>query len=411
MGVIVIGGGIGGLSLALALHQVGISCRVFEAVAEIKPLGVGINLLPHATQILSDLGIADQLAAQGIETSEICFYTRHGQLIDREPRGRHAGYDWSQISIHRADLHEILLAAVRNRLGPDAVTFGCRCIGVEHGRHGVAVHFVDSAGVILPVVKGDVAIGCDGIHSVVRRQLHPTEPPLIDHVTTSYRGVTRWMPFLTGASMAYVGTFNTGKLVVYPIRDRIDGEGRQLINWVLELKKPNDRVRDWNRRVNIEACIGPFEAWRFDWLDVPGMLRAADEVLEYPLIDQNPLPFWSSGRVSLLGDAAHPMLPRGSNGAAQAIIDAQCLASLLSKGGDIDGALRAYESIRLPATAEVVLSNRDRSPDAILRVVEERTGGKPFRAITDVISQEEIDTWHENYRRTAGFGRDNLRGA
>jgi 2-polyprenyl-6-methoxyphenol hydroxylase-like FAD-dependent oxidoreductase len=410
MGVIIIGGGIGGLSLALALHRAGVACRVFEAMAEIKALGVGINLLPHAMQILSDLGVAGQIAAKGIETSEICFYTRHGQLVDREPRGRHAGHDWPQISIHRADLHEILLGAVRERLGGDAVTFGCRCIGFDQDRHGAAVHFVDDAGVVLPVVKGGLAIGCDGIHSVVRRQIHPTEPPMIDHMTTSYRGVTRWKPFLTGASMAYVGTINTGKLVVYPIRDRIDAEGRQLINWVLEIKKPNDRVRDWNRRVNVEECIGRFEGWTFDWLDVPAMLRAADEVLEYPLIDQNPLPFWSQGRVSLLGDAAHPMLPRGSNGAAQAIVDAQCLADLLAKaGGDIEAALRAYEAERLPATAEVVLSNRDRSPDAILRVVEERTGDRPFRTISDVMSQDEIDAWHENYRKAAGFERGNLR--
>jgi 2-polyprenyl-6-methoxyphenol hydroxylase-like FAD-dependent oxidoreductase len=408
MGIIIIGGGIGGLSLALALHQVGISCRVFEAVAEAKSLGVGLNLLPHATQILTKLGVADRLLDKGIETREVRFYTRHGQLVDSDLRGRHAGYHWPQISIHRADLHEVLLAAVRERLGADAVTLGWRCVGIEQDRDGAAAHFVDTAGTALPVVRGDAAIGCDGIHSVVREQLHPKEPPLVDHVTTSYRGVTRWMPFLTGASMVYMGTYNTGKLVVYPIRNRIDADGRQLVNWVLEIRKPNDRVRDWNRRVDIEQCIGPFEAWRFDWLDVPGMLRAADEVLEYPLIDQDPLPFWSQGRVSLLGDAAHPMLPRGSNGAAQAIIDAQCLADLLSRGGDLAGALKEYEAKRLPATSEVVLHNRDRSPDAILQVIEERTGDQPFREITDVISKEEIDTWHENYRKAAGFDRDKL---
>src|SRR5262249_51751005 len=198
------------------------------------------------------------------------------------------------------------------------------------------------------------------------------------------------------------------KLVVYPIRDHIDADGRQLINWVLEIRKPHDQVRDWNRRVDIEQCIAPFETWRFDWLDVPTMLRAADEVLQYPLIDQNPLPFWSRGRITLLGDAAHPMLPRGSNGAAQAIIDAECLADMLARGGDSVRALNAYEAARLPATSEVVLSNRDRSPDAILQVIEQRTGDRPFRTISDVISQVEIETWQENYRKAAGFDRDKL---
>src|SRR5262249_54164477 len=181
-----------------------------------------------------------------------------------------------------------------------------------------------------------------------------------------------------------------------------------LINWVLEIRKSSDRERDWNRRVDIEQCIAPFEDWRFDWLDVPAMLRAADHVLEYPVVDQDPLPFWGRGCVSLLGDAAHPMLPRGSNGPAQAVIDALYLAELVSQGGDIAGTLKAYEAARLPATSEVVLQNRDRSPDAILQVIEERTGNKPFRDIADVISKDEIETWHENYRKAAGFDRDKL---
>jgi 2-polyprenyl-6-methoxyphenol hydroxylase-like FAD-dependent oxidoreductase len=411
MQVIIVGAGIGGLTLALCLQRAGIGCRLFEAVPEFKPLGVGINLLPHATQILGGLGLIDGLLERGIETRELCFYTRHGQRVCSEPRGRHAGYPWPQISIHRADLHEALLAAVHKRIGREAVALGWRCAGFSQAGEQAHAHFVDPAGRPLPDVAGDVLIGCDGIHSVIRQQIHPVEPPPIDHATTSYRGVTRWKPFLTGASMAYVGTYNTGKLVMYPIRDNIDREGRQLINWVIELLKPNDHVRDWNRRVPVEECVRPFEDWHFDWLDVPGMLRAADEVLQYPLLDQNPLPFWRDGLVSVLGDAAHPMLPRGSNGAAQAIVDAHVLARLFAETADVAAALDRYEAQRRPATAGVVLSNRDRSPDAILRVVEERTGGRPFARISDVMSPEEIDAWHESYKRTAGFHRDSLQRA
>jgi 5-methylphenazine-1-carboxylate 1-monooxygenase len=409
MEVVIIGGGIGGLTLALSLERLGIPSRVFEAVSRIEPLGVGINLLPHAMQVLGELGLVERLSAKGIETRELCFYTRHGQLVDREPRGRHAGYAWPQISIHRAELHEILLSAVRERLGAEAVTPGQRCVSFRQNTRCVHIDFVDSARAGPYAIEADVAIGCDGIHSAVRKHMHPTEAPLIDHESTSYRGTTSWKPFLTGASMAYVGTYNTGKLVIYPMRDKIDGEGRQLLNWVLELRKANDRIRDWNRRVNIEECIQPFEDWHFEWLDVPAMLGASNEVLQYPQIDQNPLPFWSVNRVTLLGDAAHPMLPRGSNGAAQAILDARLLARLLFETKDIPRALKQYEAERLPATADVVLNNRNRSPDAILRVIEERTGGQPFARLADVISRKEMDEWHTHYKNVAGFARDNLR--
>jgi 2-polyprenyl-6-methoxyphenol hydroxylase-like FAD-dependent oxidoreductase len=216
--------------------------------------------------------------------------------------------------------------------------------------------------------------------------------------------VTRWEPFLTGASMAYIGTYDTGKLVTYPIRDNIDAEGRQLINWVIEIKQASDKVRDWNREVDIEQCIEPFEDWHFDWLDIAAMLRASENVLIYPNVDQNPLSFWTRGRVTLLGDAAHPMLPRGSNGSAQGILDAKLLSELLVHK-DPEDALREYEQVRLPATADIVLNNRDRSPDEVLRLVEGRTNGQPFSDISDVISQAELTEWQNSYKTVAGFAR------
>ncbi|CAO3358524.1 flavin-dependent oxidoreductase, partial [Azospirillum melinis] len=358
---------------------------------------------------LTELGVGERLAAKGVSTREYCFYTRHGQRVYSEPRGRFAGYDWPQLSIHRADLHEVLFDAVRERLGEDAVIFGHRCVGLEQADDVATVHFADPAGARLASVSGPIVIACDGVHSVARKQYHPNEATPRYEGTTQYRGATRWKPFLTGASMVYFGTYETGKLITYPMRDSIDEDGNQLINWVIELSKDSLQTRDWNRQSNVEEFIGHFEHASFDWLDIPAMLRAADVILEYPMIDQDPLPFWTSGRVTLLGDAAHPMMPRGSNGAAQAIIDAITLANLLAAGGDPVAALKEYEAIRLAATGRVVLANREIAPDAILRVVDERTGGHPFTRIEDVISTDELAAWQERYRKVAGFSAEDLR--
>ncbi len=405
MAVLIIGGGIGGLSFALALQQVGIPCRIYEAAATLKEIGVGINILPHAVATLQTLGVADALLERGIETRELCFYTSHGQLVDRNPRGRFAGHSSPQISAHRGDLHDVLVNAVRERLGAEAIALGHRCVGISQDATSVTVEFIDSTGQRLPSVTSDIAIGCDGIHSVVRGILHPDEGQVRSHGSTQYRGVTMWRPFLTGASMAYVGTKETGKLVVYPIRKELDQGGRQLTNWVVEMAKVTDEAPDWTRQANADAFVGGLETWTFDWLDVPAMIRAADTILEYPVVDRDPLPFWTQGRITLLGDAAHPMLPRGSNGAAQAMLDARALASALQGSTDDSAALRTYEDERRPATAQVVLVNRDAYPDAILRIVEERTNGRPFDDIDDIISPDEREQWQARYRQVAGFER------
>ncbi|MDR3384982.1 flavin-dependent oxidoreductase [Cupriavidus basilensis] len=407
--VIIIGAGIGGLTFALALHQQGIPCRIYESVSEIKPLGVGLNLLPHAMKALAGLGLEQALLAKGRETREYSFFTSHGQLVHREPRGKFAGYPWPQVSIHRGDLQMTLLAAVEERLGPGVIRLGHRCTGVNQGPHGVTVLLEDAAtGVALAPVRGRTVVACDGVHSAIRKQFHPTEAKPRYQGSTQWRGVTRAKPFMSGASMAYVGTYRTGKLITYPIRDNIDGQGTQLINWVIEYAKPEEEERDWNRVGRVEDFIHLFEDCHFDWLDVPAMLRAADAVYEYPMVDQDPLQFWTVGGVTLLGDAAHPMMPRGSNGAAQAIIDATVLADLLATMDNPHDALKIYEEKRLKATGDVVLANREIAPDAILLVVEERTGGQPFARIEDVISQEELQEWQERYKRVAGFDSGSL---
>jgi 2-polyprenyl-6-methoxyphenol hydroxylase-like FAD-dependent oxidoreductase len=393
------------LSLALVLQQVGIPCHVYEAAQTLKEIGVGINILPHAVATLEALGVADALLERGVETREVCFYTSHGQLVDRELRGRAAGHSAPQISAHRADLHGILVDAVRERLGADAITLAHRCSGIRQDATSVTVDFVDPAGSPLPSVSGEIAVGCDGIHSVIRRTLHRDEGPLRSHGTTQYRGVSMVPPFLTGSSMAYVGTYETGKLVVYPIRKELDSHGRRLTNWVVELAKVSTEEPDWTRQSSADAFIGNFNDWSFDWLDVPAMFRAAETVLEYPVVDRDPLPFWTQGRITLLGDAAHAMLPRGSNGAAQAMLDGRALARALVDSPDPLNALQSYEADRRPATSRVVLANRDASPDAILRVVQERSHGERFKNIDDIISPEERAGWQARYRQVAGFER------
>jgi 2-polyprenyl-6-methoxyphenol hydroxylase-like FAD-dependent oxidoreductase len=403
MKVLIIGGGIGGLSLALALHQAKVPCHIYEATSELKELGVGINVLPHAVGYLESLGVADALLARGIETHEICFYTAHGQFVDRDLRGRFGGHASPQISAHRADLHSVLLEAVRERLGEGAITLGHRCIAIHQNDLSATAEFVDPNGKGLPSASGSVAIGCDGIHSVVRRTLHPGENQTQSYGTTQYRGVTMWKPFLTGASMVYVGTHETGKLVCYPIRPTPDAEGRVLTNWVVEINKSGSQRADWDRTASADAFIDKLESWTFDWLDVPAMIRAAQTILEYPVVDRDPLRSWTDRRVTLLGDAAHPMLPRGSNGAAHAMLDGRALANALTTSDDPSEALFRYEEERRPATSRVVLANRDASPDAILRVVQQRTNGAPFDAIDQVISPHEREEWQSRYRAAAGF--------
>jgi len=398
MQIAIVGGGIGGLALALSLHQAGVPCRVFEAAPELKPLGVGINLLPHAMRELTELGLAAALERAAVATREAVFCNRFGQFIRREPRGRAAGYAWPQLSIHRADLHVVLAAAAG-----DALVLGAKCVGVEQDADGVMLKFADGAN-----ARADAAIGCDGIHSAVRRILHPAEGPLSYQGINMWRGVTRARPFLTGASMLVGGWLEVGKLVVYPVRDAIDAEGRQLINWVAEIQSPRNVMQGWNRPGRLEDFLPLFADWRFDWLDCAALLRDAESVLEYPMVDREPLPFWTRGRVTLLGDAAHPMYPRGSNGAGQAILDARTLAGCLRRERDVPAALKAYEAARLAPTYEVVLANRSSGPDTLLREVHRRTGDRPFGRIEDVISEAEMRALAENYQRTAGFERESL---
>jgi 2-polyprenyl-6-methoxyphenol hydroxylase-like FAD-dependent oxidoreductase len=403
--VLIVGGGIGGLALALSLHQAGVSARVFEAAPEIHPLGVGINLLPHGMRELAELGLQDALMAHAIETRELAFYSRHGQFIYKEPRGRYAGYDWPQLSIHRADLHKVMLDAVLERLGPDAVQLGHRCTKAEQDSTGVTLQF-DTA----EPQRGKLAVGCDGIHSALRWQLHPDQGPPKYSGVNMWRGTVRWPAFLGGDTMASTGWLTVGKTVIYPVRPATpESGGLPLINWVAELERSEAVRQDWTGRGRLDDIMPAFAGLKYDWLDVSGMIESTEEILEYPMVDRDPLPRWSFGRVTLLGDAAHPMYPRGSNGAGQAIVDARYLTGQIKRLGATEEALLQYDSVRNPATAKVVLTNRSDPPDAILREVWQRSGGNRFERIEDVISAAELQAISDRYKKIAGFDRETLK--
>ena len=402
MNIAIVGGGIAGLSFALGLHKRGIDCDVFEAVTDIKEIGVGITLLPHAMRELAELGLQDALEAVGIENLESVFYTQHGQYVYKEARGRHAGYTLPEIGIHRGKLHRILFDAAVSRLGADKVHTGMRCSAFSQNDNGVEIEFSNAHTQTSLKVQAQIAVACDGVNSVIRTQMHPQDALCFAGINT-WRGVTVHPPILTGKSYLRIGTVEVGKMVIYPIIDNVDGKGNQLINWVAELQKPNAAMNDWNRPGDPAVCAEIFKDWTFDFLNVPELILKADKVFEYPMVDKNALPFWTQGRVTLMGDAAHPMYPRGSNGSAQALIDARTLADQLAQHADPKEALRAYEVLRLAPTAKVVETNRNVPPDFIIMKAQELSGGKPFRHIDDLITQDELRQISDHYKTVAGF--------
>ena len=405
--IAIVGAGIGGLVLALELHRVGLRCTVYEAAEDISPLGVGINLLPHSTRVLHDLGLEEDLAAVAVTTKDSVYYNRFGQFIYSEPAGRYAGHAFPQFSIYRPDLQAILLKAVRERLGKSAVLTNHRCMSFAQHENRVTLQFTRSSdsGTLDPVVA-DIVIACDGVHSAVRKQLYPNEGEPRYSGITMWRGVTVGKPFLSGATMARVGWFANGKIVIYPIKKNVDNSGHDLINWVAEIETPQRGGRDWTRQGSLDDFLYAYMDREFDWLNIPKLIRDAGEILEYPMVDQEPLPRWTFGRVTLLGDAAHPMVPRGSNGAGQAILDANKLAALLGGNADPLQALVHYESERLSRTAAIVRANRSFPPDTIIREVWDRSGDKPFERIEDVITTEELAAISHRYQDVAGFSLD-----
>jgi 2-polyprenyl-6-methoxyphenol hydroxylase-like FAD-dependent oxidoreductase len=402
MQVIVAGGGIGGLAAALALHAAGHEVTVFEAAPTILPLGVGINLLPHAAEVLGELGLLEALLAQSVATRELIYFNRFGQRIWDEPRGRFAGHATPQLSLHRGALQGVLFDAAVERLGPDRVLCDRRLAGHEEGNGRIVARFLNREGAAWKV-PADLLICADGIHSAARAGLYPDEGPPIYGGHILWRGTSLAAPFLTGASMIIAG-HQDQKFVVYPISPP-GPDGRQRINWAADLAFARSlRREDWNRRGDPADFLPRFEDWRFGWLDVPDLIRSAEAIYEFPLVDRDPLPRWSHGRMTLLGDAAHPMYPNGSNGASQAILDARALVRALAAHADPVEALAAYEAERLPATAAIVAANRRSGPEQCLQIAYERAPDG-FDRIEDVFAPGELEAIAARYRVLTGLKR------
>jgi 2-polyprenyl-6-methoxyphenol hydroxylase-like FAD-dependent oxidoreductase len=408
MTVLIAGAGIAGLTLGLSLHQVGIPFHIYEAVDEIRPLGVGINLQSLATRELFELGLEGALDKVGLRTREVGYFTAQGQEIWREPRGTFAGNTWPQYSIHRGGLQMALLEALMERAGPDVLTMGAAVTGWREVDGGIKVTLTNrKTDTVIGTATGDVLIAADGINSVLRAGFFPDEGPAVWGGTMMWRGVTRGPRFLTGRSMAMVGN-KACKFVCYPIGDTDDGGS--LINWIADLELPADYdwlSQDWNRTGNRADFAHRFEGWKFDWIDIPKIIAQADGIWEFPMVDRNPLPQWSFGPVTLLGDAAHAMYPIGSNGASQGIIDARVLARELRDQGVGQGALQSYDDIRRQAVNAVVLANRGDGPDKILDIVADRAP-KGFDDIETVMSLSERQAFADRYKAVTGMTIEEL---
>jgi 2-polyprenyl-6-methoxyphenol hydroxylase-like FAD-dependent oxidoreductase len=405
MKALIIGGGIGGLVTGLELNKIGIEAHVFESVSEVKPLGVGINLLPHCVRCLDNLGAMDRLLALGIPTDEQALYTNLGQKVWSEPRGLKAGYQWPQIAIHRGELQVALMDHARATLPSGQIHTGHHLKEFRTLADGrVAAKFVDRhSGASLGEVDGDFLIGADGIHSVVRASFFPEEGPPRWNGAIIWRSASHAKPFLTGRTQLGIGGRQT--FICYPMSKREEDRGSGLINWAarffVDMSKGFAR-EDWNREGRLEDFLPRYENWRFDFLDVPELIAKAEKVWEFPMVDRDPLPRWTHGRATLLGDAAHPMYPLGSNGASQAILDARALAQAILDLGDIDAALARYESERRSRTADIVLRNRSGGPEVVIRMAEERAPDG-FANIEDVIPRDELERISKTYKELAKF--------
>jgi 2-polyprenyl-6-methoxyphenol hydroxylase-like FAD-dependent oxidoreductase len=411
--VTIVGAGIGGLVTALSLYEVGADVDVHESVRELRPLGVGINLLPHAVRELDALGLLERLRRHAVEPTSLVYCSRHGQEIWREPRGTAAGYPWPQLSIHRGLLQEVLLDAFVERVGAEHLHLGHRLARVDADDESARATFElaggegdDARGSV--ETTADAVVAADGIHSVARAQRYPEEGRPCWNGALLWRGVADIDPVLDGRSMVWAG-HRDQKFVGYPIADLPDG--RQAFNFIAELRRPGSPLgsgEDWNRSGELDDFLPEFEAWVFDWLDVPAIVRAAPGTFLFPMVDRDPVARWTYGRSTLLGDAAHPMYPIGSNGASQAILDARVLAGCVRADVDVRAALERFERLRLPTTGAIVEANRGLGPEVPMQLVHERAPDG-FADIGSVITRDEIDEVTEAYRRTAGFALSALR--
>jgi len=411
--VVIAGGGIGGLATALTLHQIGVPCIVFEAVREMRPLGVGINLQPNAVRELYDLGITERdLDRVGLPAKEWALVGLNGNDIYSESRGLLAGYNWPQYAVHRGYFHMLLHEKVVERVGPKAVRLGSRVIVYRKHADSTVSALVEEADGSTSEVSGTLLIGADGIHSAVRAQMHPAQPPIHWGGAVMWRGTTWAKPIRTGSSFVGLGTHRQ-RMVFYPISHPDPQTGLAIINWIAEVTMDNAegwKQRGWFRQVSVDDFLHHFANWTWDWLDVPALIRQANTVFENPMIDRDPVSTWQDGPVALLGDAAHAMYPTGSNGGSQAIVDARVLGAAIVEHGVTQEALAAYDNKLCGPISQLILRNRGAGPFGLLNTVDERCGGT-FDNIDDVIPPEERAEFMAGYKAAAGFAIEKLNAA
>jgi 5-methylphenazine-1-carboxylate 1-monooxygenase len=411
-GVLIAGGGIAGLTLALTLHQIGVPCRVLESVRELRPLGVGINLQPNAVRELADLGIGeDEMNAVGIPAREWALVGLNGKDIYSETRGKLAGYHWHQYAVHRGRFHLMLYRLVLERLGPDAVLLGHKVTGYRKEAGGTVTAQVTRADGSETEMRAALLIGAEGIHSAIRAQMHPDQPPIHWGGTIMWRGTARGVPIRSGSSFVGLGT-SRHRVVFYPI-SHPDENGLADINWIAE--QTFDEGHDWSksgwfRPVEMSDFAHEFDSFVYDWFDLPALLAKSEVAFENPMIDRDPIPTWVDGPVGLMGDAAHPMYPTGSNGASQAIVDARTIGKLMLEHGVTPAMLRAYDDALCGPVGGLALRNRGAGPFGLLGMVEERCGGV-FDDIDAVIPAAERSAFMLAYQKAAGFARDTLNSA
>ena len=407
--ILISGAGIAGLALGLTLHQLGISFKIFEAAKEIKPLGVGVNIQPNAVRELFELGITESdLDNIGVKTKEWALLGLNGNEIYSEPRGRFAGYIWPQYSVHRGKLQVLLLQKILERAGQECILTGCNIVGYQKQDSSVKVKIIKRNG-DKESAQGSILVGADGLHSRIRAQMYPMQPPVHWGGAIMWRGVSWAKPVRTEASFIGIGT-DKKRVVLYPISSPCIKSGYALINWIAEVTRDNIEGQDfgdWNKSVDIDSFVHNFENWRYDWLDIPSLLKKADTAYEFPMIDRDPIPTWVDEKVVLIGDAAHVMYPTGSNGATQAIIDARELGSAFLKNGVGELALECFDNKLCKPVSNLILRNRNAGPFGILKIIDERCGGI-FENIEDVMPKSELSDFMASYKAHAGFDIQHL---
>ena len=410
--VIIAGGGIGGLTLALTLHQIGVPFLVLETSHTMRPLGVGINIQPNAVRELFELGLTSEvLGTIGVPAKEWALVGLNGREVYSEKRGLDAGYNWPQFAAHRGELLMLLYRTLIERAGAESVMLDARVdkyLKRPSGEVDVSVRGSDGSRF---QISGRLLIGADGIHSAVRAQMHPDQPPIHWGGAIMWRGTVRAKPLRTESSFIGLGT-HQHRMVIYPI-SKPAADGTVLTNWIAELTVDRNEGwlgNNWFKEVPIESFAHHFESFRYDWLDVPTMLNKSECGYMNPMIDRDPVATWIDGPVALMGDAAHAMYPTGSNGASQAIVDARVIGAAILTQGLTPDALKSYDDQLCKKVSELVLRNRSAGPFGLLDILNDRCGGV-FENIETVISLEERNEFMSKYKTAAGFAIETLNEA